>query len=480
MKGGYLSGPTLDIYNRVGLLSSRNLSNFNIEFNDVKYKEMCSILNGLQKQGFMINRKVLEFIKKNRPTLEKVGLLMPGILARVNLKDVFDLLRKYYYQDKAIKGASSLGALLNELAIRVQKARIYRSGILHFHERDLARSLIIFAHNHQEEEEGSNQSAKDIVASAAAFKYKKFDLYDEALQWYKEKQSVLHASDESLISFAKDASDPFQFIAYALCNDGVPEYHRIPITQDAAASAYQIMSYFLLNEEMARRTNLIPHPDGKIQDVYTYLLQDLKEFMHHQINDQLKMEIIESKLDRKLIKRLFMPLIYGKTLISMEKDIRETYDIKCFKDRMTSFSKDGIAGDMLYDPIMEPLVQSSLAHFLYIQKNRIDFKENENGDKLPDLKAFHPNYIRFAFLDDLIANKASVTLGSFKLYEFSPSAAFMDREKLLQKVNELLQNPILEALVYSFVKKLQVDGDPLNRILGFVKTKAKPTRGTGA
>lgn len=81
---------------------------------------MCSILNGLQKQGFQINKKLLEFIKKNRPTLEKVGLLMP---ARVNLKKAFDFLRKSYYLNKGIGGACSLDALLKELAIRAQKAR---------------------------------------------------------------------------------------------------------------------------------------------------------------------------------------------------------------------------------------------------------------------------------------------------------------------------------------------------------------------
>jgi DNA-directed RNA polymerase len=202
------------------------------------------------------------------------------------------------------------------------RGRIYRSGILHFHERDLARSFIVFANNHQE---GSNQSAKDIVASSAAFKYKKFYLYDDALQWYKEKKSLIYASDESLISFAKGASDPFQFIAKVLCYDRVQEYNRVPITQDAAASAYQIMSYLLLNEEMARRTNLIPNPDGKIQDVYMYLHHDLKVFLNHRIHDKLQMEIIESKLDRKLIKSLFMPLIYGKTLISMDKDLSLKY-----------------------------------------------------------------------------------------------------------------------------------------------------------
>jgi hypothetical protein len=71
MRGAYLSRPTLDIYNRFSLISSHNLSNFNIELNDSKYKEMRFILNGLQKQGFQINKKILVFIKKNRATFEK-------------------------------------------------------------------------------------------------------------------------------------------------------------------------------------------------------------------------------------------------------------------------------------------------------------------------------------------------------------------------------------------------------------------------
>ena len=62
MVGSYLSCPTLDIYNsfslksslsnRFNLISSCDLSNFNIELDDCSYKEMCNILNGLQKHGF--------------------------------------------------------------------------------------------------------------------------------------------------------------------------------------------------------------------------------------------------------------------------------------------------------------------------------------------------------------------------------------------------------------------------------------------
>lgn len=164
---------------------------------------------------------------------------------------------------------------------------------------------------------------------------------------------------------------------------------------------------------------------------------------------------------------------------SIEYPMISSVDMNSFKDRITSFSNNAIGSDIQYDPIMEPLVGSSLAHFLYMKKNGLSFKGYDNGEKLPDLMAFHPNYIRFAFLDNLIANKASITLGSFKLLDFSPSTAFMNRDKLMQKIIELLQNTILESLVYSFVKKLQVDGDPLDRIFKFVQTKTKPTRGVG-
>jgi len=206
------------------------------------------------------------------------------------------------------------------------RGRIYRSGILHFHERDLARGFIVFANNHQETE-GCTQLEMDIVACAAAFKYQKFYLYSEALKWYKENLCLISASDESLISFAKSASDPFQFMAKALCKDEEKELNRIPITQDAAASAYQIMSYFLLNEEMAKITNLIPHPDGQIQDIYMNLIQDFRVFLHNQtyVTDKLDIGIIESKLNRKLMKSLFMPIIYGKTSFSMVSDIRLAY-----------------------------------------------------------------------------------------------------------------------------------------------------------
>lgn len=125
---------------------------------------------------------------------------------------------------------------------------------------------------------------------------------------------------------------------------------------------------------------------------------------------------------------------------------------------------------MIYDPIMEPLIQSSLAHFLYLKKN---------GMEMNDLNFYHPNYIRLSFLDNLVANKSSITLSYFRLYEFSPSTASIDREKFMFNIRKLLCNKTLMILVDSFVRKLQVDSDPLDRILEVVKKKWNPTRGLG-
>ena len=155
---------------------------------------------------------------------------------------------------------------------------------------------------------------KQMVATAAAFKYQKFHNYEEALQWMNLQTSIYKEVD-SFIHFSKAASEPFQFMAKVLglrsidlpsqsifdlsswsvgsdCKD--VELSQLPISQDASASAYQIMSYLLLNEEMAIRTNLIAHPSGQIQDVYTAILQDLQEYLHERIHHPEKWEIIAS------------------------------------------------------------------------------------------------------------------------------------------------------------------------------------------
>jgi len=135
--------------------------------------------------------------------------------------------------------------------------------------------------------------------------------------------------DIKIIYFGFKANDPFQFLAKFLSCDRVSSYeerllgfNRIPVSQDASASAYQIMSYLLLNKTLAKNTNLISSNESKY--LYTSLRTDLLEYLKDQLHIN-KYNMIESKLSRKLIKSLFMPLIYGKTVLAMSNDIREAY-----------------------------------------------------------------------------------------------------------------------------------------------------------
>ena len=59
---------------------------------------------------------------------------------------------------------------------------------------------------------------------------------------------------------------------------------------------------------------------------------ELHEFLHSRL-DNTKYAIMESPLMINMVKRLFMPLIYGKTVIIMASDIHECYgSLLNFKD----------------------------------------------------------------------------------------------------------------------------------------------------
>lgn len=341
LTGGYLSGPTGEIYDRYRLLSTGNINNFYIDIGgNFNCANLCSVMNKLQSQAFQINSPWLRNIEENKELFVENGYLMPFFLSSLNIKDVSSLLRDFYMKDAVISKICSFSELLNsfnkniqrsryeQLIINLAKAydgynfylpafldfrgRIYRCGVLHFHECDLARSLIVFADsNSKSEDMGEAPIMPSFVASA--FHYKSFRSFKEAEKWLTTKKSLIKKNP---IVFARDAKAPFQFLSNLL---GLPNR---PITQDASSSAYQIMSYFLLDESLAKRTNLIQSSDGQISDVYSFLLEELKEFMKEELSENLSV-IVSNLLTRKIVKGIFMPIIYGKTFISTASDLKE-------------------------------------------------------------------------------------------------------------------------------------------------------------
>lgn len=163
-----------------------------------------------------------------------------------------------------------------------------------------------------------------VLSSAAPFHYKSFVSVIDSCQWYLKHRDEFNTSDDSLIQFAEKAKNQIQFMANVLSIErDETDPATIPVTQDASASAYQIMSYLLLDVDLAQRTNFIPTPsENKIRDIDSEILEELKPFLHDNL-DQTISTIICSRINRKLVKAIFMPLIYGKTIISMARDIQD-------------------------------------------------------------------------------------------------------------------------------------------------------------
>lgn len=370
LSGGYLSGPTGEILHRYRLLSSDNMKNFHIDIGKGgDYKALCSVMNKLQHQSFQINSQFLQYVIENQNRLVTCGHLMPEFLSTMNINEVSLLLREFYMKDGGINKKFSFSDLLSTLCKNIQRSRyekfliklasalngydfylpafldfrgrIYRCGILHFHERDLARSLLLFAKKSQFDI-GTLRNIIGDIGVAACFHYKSFPSILEAGEWLTHELDMMNVGGrlpplhrDNIIEYARDAKHPFQFMAYmySLLNAGSkesdPSFAKeqlivmglLPITQDASASAFQIMSYFLLDEKMAKRTNLIRSDSYEIQDVYTFFLEELKEFLPAVLEKNLS-TIVCNLLNRKIVKGIYMPLIYGKTLKSTIDDLK--------------------------------------------------------------------------------------------------------------------------------------------------------------
>jgi len=368
--GGYLTYDSSQITTRYNLLSSRQYENFNIRFNNKKSCERyCKILSKLQNTPYEVNKEMLLFLREHREILEEKGVIMPSFLSNINLHVVNEKLRvsvstaqrkdlvfselatildkqvqRARYEEFLLKLATALSSYKFWFPAFVDfRGRIYRTGYLNFHERDLARSLLLFSYWEYPALESevkipielSDLRYRSLVCAAYAH-YKTPTSVTESYEWLN--QHGFTSSDPSAVSpgtiidLASKSKNPFLFIAHVirlkrLHIGGNEPMGSIPISMDASSSAYQILSYFLLNEDLAERTNLIGGDGEKIQDLYTSLIEPLSEYLKGKLSEPLR-EVVPKRITRKLIKKVYMPMVYGKSVLSAAQDIHSSmFDI---------------------------------------------------------------------------------------------------------------------------------------------------------
>jgi len=149
----------------------------------------------------------------------------------------------------------------------------------------------------QKDKEIYIQIYKDSLSSH----FKQLKSFESAFLFsqYLRNKVIDNLSFQSIIERLWGAEKPFQFLAqiygiYHMSPDlynrsGISEIQddneivkyfndmviKTPITQDASASAYQIMSWLLLNTDIAEKTNIIPSAMNQKEDIYEFFLNEL-------------------------------------------------------------------------------------------------------------------------------------------------------------------------------------------------------------
>lgn len=95
-------------------------------------------------------------------------------------------------------------------------------------------------------------------------------------------------------------------------------YDKVGVYYDASASAYQIMGVINNDKQLCELTNVLLSDDKR--DMYSFFLERIKANCDsYAIKDKRKSleklynNYFQTNIDRKLIKAIVMPLIYGKT-----------------------------------------------------------------------------------------------------------------------------------------------------------------------
>lgn len=328
------------------------------------YRSLCKVINKLQRVPFTINSDVLQFLLTHEDVFVSFGLLMSKFLENVSITTISEFLRSCLIENELKE--FQYGELVECVKKTVQRCRyerlilglaeayngykfylpafldfrgrIYRCGILHFHESDLARSLIVFADTDKPDSKHKIVSNNPIIKIVnQKFRDINLELGDLiVLSHYDNKLIYGQDTDKHLAVLKKDeamglmeAKHPFQYLASCVNKKKKVHYNIsefVLVTKDASSSAYQIVSFLNLDKILAIKTNRITPPDGKPEDLYSWIQDELKSFMDSDPElDKNLSRVVSMHMDRKIVKSFFMPMIYGKTLMSAVNDLRDVF-----------------------------------------------------------------------------------------------------------------------------------------------------------
>lgn len=207
------------------------------------------------------------------------------------------------------------------------RGRVYRSGLISLHEREMLRALTYFSWEYKVSSEDFLR-CKEVLLRALGYLIKRCPDDEHAI---KEAKSFLISEKDrkfDTTQILKSAAHPYLAVRIAIWLNEGQNLHLCPVSLDASSSAYQFLAYLTCNQEIAKYTNLIAHKSDERQDLYTIVGKHLEEYILKEKISIPKKISIKDITNRKLLKCAYMPMLYGKTMFALEEDIKSNDFLK--------------------------------------------------------------------------------------------------------------------------------------------------------
>ncbi len=149
--------------------------------------------------------------------------------------------------------------------------------------------------------------------------------------YWKRIQWVLANEDKILnmdLDFILKADSRFTFISFCFAYKNYKNKEKInlPISLDSTASALQIFSALLLDEELAKSVNVISNNVDQVNDIYTEMLDPINENILNYVKENPEYKNLNMLiLKRKNVKTPLMTVTYNSTAHGRSLQLASTF-----------------------------------------------------------------------------------------------------------------------------------------------------------
>lgn len=235
------------------------------------------------------------------------------------------------------------------------------------------------------------------------------------------------------IDFILKADSRFTFISFCLAYKNYKNNEKVylPISLDSTASAIQVFSALLLDEELAKSVNVIPNNIDRVSDIYTEMLEPINENITNFVKDNPEYKNLGLiKLKRKNVKTPLMTVTYNSTGHGRSLQLASTFK---------KVKIDDIK-------ILDPNVLSTINH---LNNKPINFND-DNEESIFNLKSQSNNIV------ENIYNESIFNLENNKINESENEIINYDHLKYLYEVPSKDSNKVIYLTFKEIFKLAQL------------------------